>query len=794
MGNVRLAAIAALVGFACGESDHNKRDAGTGEVDAPEILPDGSTTSDGNTVTDAGIDVPDADLNDHTAPTIMTTAPGGGAAGVWLHDRFAVTFSEAILPSSVTTSTLRLIDPSNQNISGEVAVNGAVAYVRAIDTAAFVGPLRLEVDAAIADLAGNALGATATYTWTLDAWAKPSPVIATAMEFPRVGVAIADTVWVVTGNNGALSVLDANGQALGALAVTNATAPVITGPGPVVAWQEGSTIQAARWNGSAWLSLPSPGTGRLPALAASPSGVVGISWVDANNDIASARLVSDSWQAGTPLSATTVLDVSLAMPDDTTLVVGFLDRNVNGDQVRVATLGISELPALTLTAPAVDPQNHVSVAARSGAIAVAWDEWSRHSYSGHVAVATATGWNVLPTIDVDPPGNTLQPVVQLDTTNTPVVAWYERIEGANRGYVAQWSGSAWVTIGGNAWTGAALPKSLSFKLWRDRVPVVAWRNNVNTDIELARYNGPAQSFGISARGSLAGCSFDPANPPATLMATGCFTIVAGVATPHPGLVPYDLIAELWSDGALKRRWLGLASGALTASSNGSLDAPVGSFIIKEFAIGDPGARTIMETRFLTRTATGWQGVSYRWRFNGSDADLLSGNSTLTVTWGTHDHIYPSRAQCQRCHNSSVGQLLGVRPEQLARRFDYSGVLDDQLRVLNQIGVYVNAGATPYPAPHDPRETLEHRMRAYIATNCAHCHNPAGERNQQDFRFATLLGNTGLCALIAPGDPAGSRLYQKDASRPGMPPIATDLVDPFVADVEAQWIRSMMTCQ
>jgi hypothetical protein len=780
-------ALAALLGAACSDNFGGMNgDGGAG---------------DGGTVPDP---------NDHVPPTIVSITPTEGAAGVWLHDRFAVTFSEPVAPATVTTQSLRLLDPLDQNVSGEVAVVDAVAYVRAVDPAAFVGPLRLVVDATITDLNGNALQASATYAWTLEPWARGAGDLALgpSPQAPAIGVAVDDTVWTVTAGGGSVVVEDASGRTLGSLDTTHAITPVIAGSSPVVAWADTSTqtIEAARWNGASWVSLPSPGGGTLPALAISPGGVVGVVWVDGANHLASARLVNDSWQVGSSIAATSIIsEPSLAMPNDTTLVAGFIDRTALDDRVRVVTVGLGEPAPLRLTAlPPPGTQNHVTVAARGSAVAVAWDEYSGHSFSSHVAIAAGTNWTLTTTIDVDPAANTVAPVVQFDSAGAPVVAWTERIEGAYRGFVARWSGSAWATIGGYAWTGSPslAPGRPAFRLWRDVVPVVTWTTPTSgaTTLELARFNGPATAaLGIASRASLAGCSFDPTNPPATLTATGCFAIVARVATPHAGLVPYDLVSELWSDGALKRRWLGVASGALSLSANGSLDAPVGSFIVKEFAIGDPASRTIMETRFLVRSATGWQGFSYRWRFDGSDADLLSGHSTTTVSWplsggGTHDHIYPSSAECQRCHNASVGQLLGVRPEQIARRFDYNGVLDDQLRVLATLGLYSSTTrVTPYPAPHDPRISLEQRVRSYLAVNCAHCHNPAGERSAQDFRLATPLASTGLCALVAPGDPTGSRLYQRDASRPGMPPIATDIVDPLIADVEAAWIRSMTSC-
>ncbi len=791
-------------------------------IDAPA---DAATDAATDASTDAAIDAPadavadaaiDAPPVDTTPPAVIAVMPIDGAGGVWLHDWFAVTFSEPVVATTLTTQSLRLLDPSDQNLSSTVIVSAdaRTAYVRTSDSAAMIGALRLEVGTAITDLAGNALAQAAPFSWTLAAWARPASGLdlGASPHAPALAVTATDVIVIATSiDSGAgrrIAVVDATGAPLGGtLGSGDAITPVLASPGPVVAWADATTqtIEAARWTGAAWIPLPSPGAGRLPALAASPGGAIGIVWVDANDDLASARLVADTWQiAAAPIAGSVVTEVpALAMPDDATLVAAFVDRGVASDRVRAVTItgSVVERPALVLrTPPVLGVQHGVSIDARGGTVAIAWDEYSGHMFSGHVALANGGGWSILPALDVDAPGNTRAPAVQLDATGAPVAVFTERVEGAYRGFAVRWSGMQWQAIGGDAWNASATiaPGRPAFRLWHDRVPVVAWKDSGAATVQLARFNGPATARpGLASRASLAGCAFNPASPPATLSATGCFAIAGGVATPHAGLVPYDLQSELWSDGALKRRWLGVPSGSLTALANGSFDAPVGSFVVKEFAIDDPGARTIVETRFLARTVAGWQGFSYRWRANGSDADLLPGNASTTTTWplsggGTHVQIYPSRAQCQRCHVASIGPLLGVRPDQLTRRFDYAGVLDDQPRVLGQLGLATFAVAA-HPAPHDPRTPLEQRVRGYLSTNCAHCHNPAGERPQQDFRLQTPLASTGLCPLIAAGDPSGSRLYQRDTSRPGMPPIATDIVDPLVVDIEAQWIGSLTTC-
>ncbi len=759
---------------------------------------DGAVGSD---ALDAGIDGTIDAGPDVTPPTIIVVSPTS-EANLWLHDQFSIRFSEAIDPATVTTSSIKLRGAADQPIAADVSLdaNGRTAFVRAADGAAAIGTLRLDIASTITDLAGNPIEAQ-TIERSLSPWAKPAALDLGASP-DRIAVGIAgDDVIVATaasvGGARRIVAADHTGTAIGEPLGADASHPAAAGS--VVAWVDGTTIAAARWSGTAWVALPAPGAGTRPVLAASPSGAVGIAWIDGTGALRAARLVDDAWVAqASPIATTIVSDPALAMPNDTTLVVAFIDR-AGSDRVRVATLTTtaSFKPQLTLTArPPAGVENHVSIAARGSTLAVGWDEYSGHSLSAHVARSTGGSWTVLPTLDVDMPGDARGTEVAIDSGGDPIAAWVERIEGAYRGFVARFDGTAWVTVGGNAWSGAPARPIVAAQhaLWHDRVPVVGFQDT--TGIALARFNGPASPrLGLTTRASIAGCDIDPNTPPATLSATGCFTIASGVATPHAGLVPYDLRSELWSDGALKRRWIGLPDGAaLTSLASGSLDAPAGTLIVKEFAIDDPGDRTIMETRFLIRTGSGWTGLTYQWRFDGSDADLLSSSASPVVTWGSHDHQYPSRAGCLRCHNSTVGQTLGLRRDQLARRFDYDGILDDQPRVLAQLGVLSAAAVTPIPQPHDPRIAVEQRVRGYLVANCAHCHNPSGECAPLDFRLATPLGSTGLCEHIVPGDPASSRVYQLVSTRPGGMPAAGSLAtDPLLLDIMADWIRSLSSC-
>jgi hypothetical protein len=383
-----------------------------------------------------------------------------------------------------------------------------------------------------------------------------------------------------------------------------------------------------------------------------------------------------------------------------------------------------------------------------------------------------------------------------------VLAWRERIEATERGVIARWTGTTWVVVGGPTWLSAtsAVPTRPTLALHPGQAPVVGW--SAGGAIGVARFNGPGVAGPGMTRSSIAGCSFSAAAPPARVLETGCFTVAgAGKPVAHAGLVPYDIVSELWSDGTKKRRWIGLADGtSLTTSANGALAAPVGAFIVKEFAIettpGSPATRRAIETRFLVHTASGWQGFTYRWRTTGSDADLLTDGQS-TFDWpldsgGSYRHVYPSRSQCLSCHHAAYGPLLGLRAPQLARWFDYGGTIADQPATLASLAVAPASTAPVWIAVHDASATWAERARAYMATNCAHCHNPANIAIK-DLRYTTPLAQTRLCEVIVPGSPEQSVVYSRVTSRPGMPPLGTLLVDPLADEVLARWITGMTSC-
>lgn len=299
--------------------------------------------------------------------------------------------------------------------------------------------------------------------------------------------------------------------------------------------------------------------------------------------------------------------------------------------------------------------------------------------------------------------------------------------------------------------------------------------------------------------------------PTKLSDTGC-VLPGKPDQPAAGLVPYDVISPLYSDGAEKTRFVALPDGAkATVDANGRMDLPIGSVVEKTFRLGGKA----VETRLLMRHSDGaWSGYSYRFRADGSDADLLPGGASTVV--GGQTWLFPSRGECLLCHTAAAGRLLGISAPQLRRNVQYAstGRNSDQAVTWEHIGLVPQGALTGFAGKvmSDPAGTgsLEDRARSYLGANCSHCHQPlGGPRGTMDLRLATpfsatntcnvdaTLGNLGVASakLVSPGSPSTSvislRAHRRDAY--GMPPLGTTKVDTTGAALIDSWITSLTGC-
>lgn len=314
-----------------------------------------------------------------------------------------------------------------------------------------------------------------------------------------------------------------------------------------------------------------------------------------------------------------------------------------------------------------------------------------------------------------------------------------------------------------------------------------------------------------------------ADMPATLSQTGLLADPAnGVAS--ASLLPYELNVPFWSDGARKQRWIAVPDGsAIRFAAQGSWTFPAGTIFVKTFELPlderQPQKLRRLETRVLVRDARGDVfGVVYKWRADGSDADLLQGARTETLRIRTkrgqraQDWYYPSSDDCLECHTPLAGGVLGVNSRQLNRVVTTSNGPQNQLLQWSRMGLFSAplgvaqiAALTALAGADDDRRSVEDRARSYLDVNCAQCHRPGGTVAYFDARYETPLAQQGLidgailidqgidrARVVAPNDRWRSILLLRTDTLEDlrMPPLARNVVDRSGVRLLQQWIESL----
>ena len=259
--------------------------------------------------------------------------------------------------------------------------------------------------------------------------------------------------------------------------------------------------------------------------------------------------------------------------------------------------------------------------------------------------------------------------------------------------------------------------------------------------------------------------------PLKLSAYGFFADLPA-RTPAARVMPYTLNTPLFSDYAEKQRYLYLPAGTQARyEPEAVLALPVGAALIKTFGYKQDGAFRPIETRLLLHRAAGWIALPYVWDADGRDATLKRAGTRIPVAFtdpsGQRQAIsyaVPNQNQCKDCH-ALAGRITPIGPKarnlndgaQL-QRFAAAGLLDR-----------VPADAPRLARWDDASAPLADRARAYLETNCAHCHNPAGAASNSglflDGRQADATARGVAKHPVAAGRGSGGRIYDIDPGNP-----------------------------
>lgn len=340
--------------------------------------------------------------------------------------------------------------------------------------------------------------------------------------------------------------------------------------------------------------------------------------------------------------------------------------------------------------------------------------------------------------------------------------------------------------------------------------------------------------------------------------------------PNGDGVAFELNTPLFSDYSTKYRFLFIPPGQSatyrdhTSGVTATLDFPVGTVISKTFAFrkedasGDLLSENVVETRLLIKRQkadgrTHWVGLPYIWTGAGAArvAELKIEGGTASVEFDYQDpdpevknadgsrrryvgaasaYRVPAALTCLNCHagdDREAGSApIGPKVRNLNRDNTYPGVGSiNQLQHLKNLGLLTglpadiasierlprwnvpgSSGQLPDSAPD-----VHLRVRAYLESNCMHCHNPAGGASNSGLlldAYRTVNVQYGICKKpVAAGRGSGGKSYDlvpQDAAasilpfRVGsteagvkMPPMARSLAHGEAVDLIATWVDTVL---
>jgi uncharacterized repeat protein (TIGR03806 family) len=232
------------------------------------------------------------------------------------------------------------------------------------------------------------------------------------------------------------------------------------------------------------------------------------------------------------------------------------------------------------------------------------------------------------------------------------------------------------------------------------------------------------------------------------------------------VLPYELNSELFTDYALKKRFVWMPGNVKATYSDDDevVNFPMGAALIKNFFYESEetsnGIRLI-ETRIMIKKEGEWIFATYVWNPEQTEAYLDNAGSTVRVSWEHNgetkstNYKIPSEFDCKQCHAlNDVPAPIGPKPQNLNRDYAYAGGSMNQLEKWKKTG-YLNSYAAEINTTVDWTDTsqpLEVRVRSYLDVNCAHCHRPENWAHPGlNFQFSETIDPMNLGVCVEPLD-------------------------------------------
>ncbi|MFL0353286.1 hypothetical protein [Xanthomarina sp. GH4-25] len=298
-------------------------------------------------------------------------------------------------------------------------------------------------------------------------------------------------------------------------------------------------------------------------------------------------------------------------------------------------------------------------------------------------------------------------------------------------------------------------------------------------------------------------------------------------SPVYGVLPFELSSPLFSDYALKKRFIWMPSNvsARYLSDGEILNFPIGTILIKNFYFENvlPNQNTqIIETRLMIKKPEGWVFAEYIWNEDQNEADFDLNGRDVYIQWDENsttnsvNYRVPSGAECHTCHKTGdVSIPIGPKPRNLNKLYNYDTGTKNQLQRWSEMGYLEDtypADIETLPSWDDTSQSLNLRARSYLDINCAHCHSEEAHCAYRPIRFDfestanpvnlgicvepdTEIVGAGLTHIVNPGSFGRSVLYYRMNSvveSERMPLLGRTLKHEEGVLLIKEWINSLTT--
>lgn len=212
--------------------------------------------------------------------------------------------------------------------------------------------------------------------------------------------------------------------------------------------------------------------------------------------------------------------------------------------------------------------------------------------------------------------------------------------------------------------------------------------------------------------------------------------------PKSEIVLYEPSSSLFTDYALKSRFIVFPEGKKASITNNEFTFPKGTTLIKNFYFPadfrkPEQERRIIETRLLINGEKGWDAYPYIWNEEQTEAFLKVVGGEVEVKYTDLEgkdqvinYLVPNKNQCKSCHNYSEALIpIGVKVEYLNHELEFETGAENQLAHWTSLGKLDGfEGVDAHPAMINYANEslpLNDRAMAYLDINCSYCHNAEG---------------------------------------------------------------------